>query len=218
MKRFVVVGLGNFGATVTEALQNLGHDVIAIDVSESAVDRIALHAARAAVGDGKDIRVLERIGARGADIGVVSTGNDITASILATMALRDLGVAEIYCKVISHDHARVMEQLGVTETVFPERDSGLRLAARITSVGILNYFRMGANFSIQEMVVPKRWVGQTLRTLELPRNYRVSVIALHDVETDRMIPIPDPDAALRASDTLVIAGTDTDLAAIAEGK
>ncbi len=218
MKRFVVVGLGNFGATVTQALQNLGHDVIAIDVSESAVDQIALHAARAAVGDGKDIRVLERIGARGADIGVVSTGDDITASILATMALRDLGVPEIYCKVISHDHARVMEQLGVTETIFPERDSGLRLAARITSVGILNYFQMGANFSIQEMVVPTGWVGQTLRQLELPRNYRVSVIAVHDILTDRMIPIPDPDAPLKDSDTLIIAGTDTDLAAIAAGK
>lgn len=218
MKRFVVVGLGNFGATVTEALQMQGHDVIAVDVAESAVDRIALHAARAAVGDGKDIRVLERIGARNADVAVVSTGNDITASILATMALRDLGVKEIYCKVISHDHARVMAQLGVNETIFPERDSGLRLAARISSVGILNYFRMGTNFSIQEMVVPQRWIGKTLRELELPRNYRVSVIALHDVLTDKMIPIPDPDAPLKDSDTLIIAGTDEDLETIAEDR
>ncbi len=68
------------------------------------------------------------------------------------------------------------------------------------------------------MVVPTGWVGQTLRQLELPRNYRVSVIAVHDILTDRMIPIPDPDAPLKDSDTLIIAGTDTDLAAIAAGK
>jgi trk system potassium uptake protein TrkA len=216
MKRFVVIGLGNFGASVAESLHATRHDVIAVDSSEEAVDRIAENVTRAAVGDGRHRQVLERIGARDADAGVVSTGDDITASILATLALKDLGVREVYVKVVSHDHARVMEKLGVTETVFPERESGLRLATRITSVGILNYVRLGVGFSLQEMAVPESWIGRSLRDLALPRRFGISVIAVHDILRDEMIPVPDPDARLKDSDTLLVAGKDKDLARAAK--
>lgn len=210
-KRFVIVGLGNFGASVAEALHEKGHEVVALDSHEETVDRIAPFVTRAAVGDGRQAKTLERIGAKGADAGVVSTGDDITASILATMALRDLGVREIYVKVISRDHARVMEKIGVTESIFPERESALRLGTRIASRGILNYFRVGSEMSIQEMAVPEAWIGRSLRELELPRRFRVSVIAVHDMLKDDMKVVPDPDAPLKDSDTLLVAGKDEDL-------
>ena len=216
MKRFVVIGLGNFGSSVAEALHAQGHEVIALDLNEVSVDRIAPHVTRAAVGDGKQLQTLERAGAKGADVGVVSTGDDITASILATMALRDLGVREVYVKVISHDHARVMEKMGVTETVFPERESGLGLATRVSDTRILNYVRLGTGFSVQEMAVPDGWIGRTLRELALPRHFRISVIAVHDVLRDEMIPVPAPDAKLKDSDTLLVAGANEDLARAAK--
>jgi trk system potassium uptake protein len=215
MKRFVIIGLGNFGAGVAETLHRGGHDVVALDTNERAVDRIAQYVGRAAVGDGKDIRTLERIGAGDADAAVVSTGDDITASVLTTLSLRDLGVREIYVKVISRDHARVMEKLGVTETIFPERESALRLGHRIANQTLLNYVQLGANFSIQEMAVPDPWVGRSLRQLELPRKFRISVIAVHDVLTDDIKPVPDPDAPLKESDTLLVAGRDENLAKVA---
>jgi trk system potassium uptake protein len=216
MKRFVIVGLGNFGTSVAESLHSQGHDVIAVDVSEAAVDRIAPNVSRAAVGDGKQIRTLERLGAKGADAGIVSTGDDITASILATMALRDLQVREIYVKVISFDHARVLEKLGVTETVFPERESALRLGRRLSRTGLLNYVPLGAGFSMQEMAVPESWIGRPLSDLQLPRRYGISIVAVHDVLRDEMIPIPKPDSKLKESDTLLVAGTDEALAAAAK--
>ena len=216
MKRFVVIGLGNFGASAAEALQGQQHDVIAIDTSEPAVERIAPLVSRAVVGDGRQLRTLEKLGVRKADAGVVSTGDDITASILATMALRDLKVREIYVKVISADHARVMEKLGVTETIVPERESAFRLATRISRSGILNYVRLGTGFSIQEMAVPESWIGQSLRQLKLPGRFRIGVIAVHDVLTDEMIPVPSPDAPLKDSDTLLVAGKDEDLARAAK--
>ncbi len=215
MKRFVVIGLGNFGSAVAESLHRAGHDVATVDVSQEAVDRIAPYVGRAAVGDGRNAKVLDGIGADGADAAVVSTGDDITASILAALALRDLGVKEIYVKVISSDHARVLERMGVTETIFPERESGIRLATRIGSRGILNYIRLGPDYSIQEMAVPDSWIGKSLRALELPRRYRISVVAVHDVLLDRMLPIPDPNAPLKESDTLLVAGRDEDLEAAA---
>ena len=218
MKRYVVIGLGNFGAAVAEALHAAGHDVTTLDVDETAVDLMASRVGRAAVGDGRNIEVLRSIGAERADIGIVSTGDDITASILSALALKDLGVEEVYVKVISHDHARVAEKMGATETVFPERESGIRLATRIGSAGILNYIRVGEGFGIQEMAVPESWIGQPLRKLHLPRKHKVSIIAVHDVLRDEIMPIPDPDAPLKESDTLLILGRDKDLSAVAKIK
>ena len=216
MKRYIIIGLGNFGSNVAETLHRGGHDVIALDMNEHAVDRIAQFVSRAAVGDGKDARTLERIGAADADAAVVSTGDDITASVLTTLSLRDIGIREIYVKVISRDHARVMEKLGVTETIFPERESAIRLGHRIANQTLLNYVQLGGGFSIQEMAVPDPWVGSSLRDLQLPRKYLISVIAVHDVLTDEMAPVPNPDAPLKESDTLIVAGRDENLARLAK--
>ena len=213
MKRFIVIGLGNFGASVAEALHEQGHDVVAVDAREEPVDRVAAHVSRAAVGDGRQVETLRRLGAEGADGGVVSTGDDITASILATMALRDLGVRDVYVKVISRDHARVMARIGVTETVFPEREAALNLGTRLSSADLLNYVDLGSGHSMQEIAVPADWAGQTLRDLGLRQSHGVSVVAVHDVLRDAMRVPPDPDAPLRPSDALLVAGSDADLRA-----
>jgi trk system potassium uptake protein TrkA len=218
MKRFVIIGLGNFGASLAEALYRQNHDVIALDVDELAVDRITAHVTRAAVGDGRQLETLERLGAKGSDAGVVSTGDDITASILATMALRDLGVSEIYVKVISRDHARVMARMGVAETIFPEREAAFNLGARLSSTSVFNYVNLGAGFGMQEMTVPDKWEGKTLRELQLPAHYRVSVVAIHDVLRDEMHVPPDPDAVLKESDTLLVAGKEKNLERLAKMK
>lgn len=216
MHRFVIVGLGNFGSSVAEALYGHGHDVIAVDIDEQAVDDIAPHCSRAAVGDGREVDMLREIGADAADVAVVSTGDDITASILATMALKDLGVETIYVKVVSDNHARIMRQLGAAETVFPERESGFNLASRISEKGVLNYVRMGRNLSVQELVVPEEWRGHTLRELSVRSEYEVSVVGIHDTTVDEMIVPPDPDETLRHTDTLIIAGTDEAIEKVAE--
>ena len=216
MKRFFVIGLGNFGSAIAEALHADGHDVVAVDKKEDAVERIASHVTRAVVADGQNLQTLERLGAREAAAAVVNTGEDITASVLTTLALRDLGLTEIYVKVISAEHARVLEKIGAAETVFPERDSALRLATRLASTAILNYVRLGPNFSIQEMAVPRAWIGKNLRDLRLPQKFRISVVGVHDVLTDRIVPAPPPDAPLKDSDTLLVAGDDEDLARAAK--
>ena len=208
MKRFLIIGLGNFGSSAAEKLTEMGHEVSTLDRDERAVDRIADRVAQAAVGDGSDPETLQRIGAEDADAAIVSTGDDITASVLAALALRDAGVRELYVKVVSRSHARVMEKLGVTETIFPERESAQRLARRIASKQVVNYFELGPGFSAQELAVPRDWVGKSLRELELPRQYRISVIAVHDYLTDEFRPVPDPDAPLKDSDALLVAGED----------
>lgn len=207
----MVIGLGNFGAGVAQSLHAKGHDVVAVDTDEATVDRMGPQVTRAAVGNGTDRAVLERVGGGEADAAIVSTGDDLAASVLAAMALRDLGVPSIYVKVISMEHARIMDQLGVTETVFPERESAVRLSERLVSTEVLNYVSLAPGFSLRELAVPDVWIGRSLRELELPRRHRVNVLAVHDMLNDQMIPVPDPDAALKESDTILVAGADDDL-------
>lgn len=216
-KRFVIVGLGNFGSAVAEALYANGHEVIVIDHNEDAVDRIAPRVTRSAVGDGRSVEALERLGAKKADAGIVSTGDDIAASLLATLALKDLEVEELYVKVISRDHARVMEKIGVTETIFPERETALSLATRVTGRAVLNFVRLGRDFGLQEMAVPDGWDRKTLRDLSLPREFGILVVGIHDVLTDS-VGAPDPDAVLKESDTLIVAGSDEALSRVAQVK
>lgn len=214
MKRFVVIGLGNFGATAAAELQHNGHDVVALDISESAVEAVADSVSRAAIGDATHPEVLRRAGAEGADAAIVSTGDDITASILSVMALKDCRVQAIYVKVISSVHARIMEKIGVSETIFPERESAIRLSKRIVAKNLVNFVQLGPGFAAQEMAVPDSWVGQSLRELSLPQQYGISVIAVHDYLLDEYRAIPSPDASLKDSDALLVAGEEESLSRV----
>ena len=212
MKRFIIVGLGNFGSSVAETLCAAGYDVSALDTDAERVDGMARKVTRAAVGDGADLRTLKRIGAEDANAAIISTGDDITASALTALVMRDIGIEEIYVKVVSHDHARLIEKIGVTETIFPEHESGMRLAKRIAMHTLLNYVQLSPGFGVQEMAVPEEWLGRSLRELELPRKHSISVVAVNDMLLGRIQAAPDPDAVLKDSDTLLVAGTDENLA------
>jgi trk system potassium uptake protein TrkA len=205
VNRYVVIGLGNFGATIAQRLYALGHEVVALDLDARAVDAVGPMVTRAVVGDATRREVLEEAGADGADAGIVSIGENLGASILSLLALRDVGVKSTFVKVISEDHARIAEALGVTDTIFPEHQSALNLASRITSGKLLHYTAYGDQFGIQEMAVPDAWAGKTLQELQLPVAYQIQIVAVHDLLRD-VIAVPKPTQSLTPSDTLLVAG------------
>jgi trk system potassium uptake protein TrkA len=213
VKRFAVIGLGNFGAFVASRLYGLGYDVIAIDRRPEMIDRIGPQVTRAVAGDGTKVEMLRELGVRECDAAIISTGDDMGASILALLAVHDLKVQEIYVKVHSDEHRRIADALGATESIFPEREAAASLASRLTSSKLLRYVELGAEFGLQEMAVPNTWEGRTLRDLELRTSHDVQVVAVHDVLRDT-ITIPDPDRALTQSDTLLVAGAPDALQAI----
>jgi trk system potassium uptake protein TrkA len=215
MKRIVVIGLGNFGMAVAESLARKGVDVIAVDRRQELVDHIAEWAARSVVCDGTNATVLREVGGKGADVGIVSTGDDITASILAVLALKDIGVRDIHVKVISEQHARVVDKLGVASTVFPERDSGRRLAESVVTQEILSFIPLSDDFAMQEMAIPDSWLGESLKTLDIRRRFNIGVVAVKDMLTGSMAGVPDPEAPLKDSDTLFVSGAPADLARVA---
>lgn len=211
-KRFVVIGLGSFGSWVAQALFDAGFDVIALDLNEELVDRFADRVTRCVVADGTDPEILREVGADRADAAVISTGTDLAATIMGVLALRDLGVDDIYAKITDLRAAKALERFEVRELIFPERDEAQRLARRLQSTTVLDYVPLGGEYSIQEMAVPHQWVGQTLRELSLPDEHGVQIIALYDVLRDQWQVVPDPDEALTESHVAVIAGPDTTLA------
>ena len=205
MKRFTVIGIGNFGGFVASRLFRSGYDVIAIDKDEQVVDRIGPNVSRAVAGDATTVELLRELGVRESDAAIVATGGNLAASVLILLALRDLGVDEIYVKVTSREHMRIADALGATEAIFPEREAAEGLATRLTSGKLLKYVELGEEFSLQEMAVPDAWHGKSLRSLELPVKYHVQIVAVHDVLRDT-VEIPDPVKPLTPSDTLLVAG------------
>jgi trk system potassium uptake protein TrkA len=205
VNRYVVVGLGHFGSFIAKRLYELGNDVVALDTDVNVVDAHGPFVTRALAGDATKKEVLHEAGAEDADVGIVSTGENLGASILSLLALRDLNVKAIYVKVQSIEHARIAEALGATDTVFPEMQSATNLAQRITSGRLLHYTAYGEQFGIQEMAVPDSWAGKTLQDLRLPQEYQIQVVAVHDNLRDT-ITIPVPTRPLTPSDTLLIAG------------
>lgn len=216
VRRFVVIGLGNFGSGVVETLHRLGHEVIAIDLDRDKVEAAEPNAARAVVADGTDAGTLDRIGAAGADAGIVSVGTDIASSVLAVMALHDLDVRELYVKAISDDHATILERIGATEVIRPERETAVRISIRLAE-RLLDYMPIAPGYSMEQIPTPDAFIGKTLLDLRLPQERGIGVVAIHDVLTDALYVVPPADYPLKESDTLWVVGPDEALADLTAG-
>jgi len=213
-RRILVVGLGHFGWWAASSLHALGHDVVAIDRDESRVDLAGDVVSLGVAGDATRPELLRQIGAEGAEVALISTGNDLASAILCVQALKDLDIDEIYVKVTSRRAARAIEAFGVTETVFPEREAAHRLAQRIGTKTVLDYIPLTAGYSIQEIAIPDAWIGHSLDELRLPQLHGIQVVALIDVLSGEVQMVPDPQRPLTESDVAVVLGRDEVVAAM----
>jgi trk system potassium uptake protein TrkA len=214
MQRFIVVGLGHFGSWVAQTLYRYGKEVVGIDMRAEVVDRHVDMMTKGIVGDATDRQLLTDLGFGASDTAVVSTGGDLAAGVLVTQALKDLEVREVYVKVASEDAARVFESIGVTDTILPEREAALRLAHRLRSKAVFDYLPLTKGYSMQEVAIPDEWIGRSLRDLQLPHTHGINVVALYDVLTDRLQPVPDPDTPLTESNLAIVVGQDDVIAKV----
>jgi trk system potassium uptake protein TrkA len=215
--RVLLVGFGAFGLWFARTMREIGHEVVTIERDGALVDRYADWADRAILGDATDPVVLERAGARDVDAAVIGTSEALATTILTTVALRDLGVRQIYAKVRSENEARALEGLDITEAVFPEREAAFRLAHRMASSTVLQYTPIAPGYSVQEMAMPDDWVGQTIVGLDPRARLGIQVIAVRDALTGEFKLPPDPGSVLKPSDSLVLAGSDDALAKLSQG-
>lgn len=205
MKSYIVIGLGRFGAEMAVKLYECGEDVLAIDTDESLVDKIADRVTRAVAADAKDVDVLKKLGAGNFDRAVVAVGSDLAASALITMNLKSLGVPYILCKAHDDTYREILEKLGATRVIIPEREMADKLSLGLTSAGIMEYIEISDEYGIVEMAPPEAWIGKCIRNLDLRRKYNANVIALR--QGDELCIPPDIDAELDKNTTLVMLGS-----------
>lgn len=215
--RVLLIGFGAFGLWFARTMCDLGHEVVAIERDGDLVDRYADWASRVIMGDATDTSLLERAGAREVDAAVIGTAESLATTILATVALRDLGVRQIYAKVRSENEARALEGLDITEAIFPEREAAFRLAHRIATSSVLQYLPLAPGYSVQEMACPDAWVGKTILAIDPRAKLGIQVIAVRDALTGEFKLPPDPNAVVKPSDALVLAGSDDALARLSAG-
>ena len=204
MKSYIVIGLGRFGAEMAVKLYECGEDVLAVDTDEMLVDKIADRVTRAVAADARDVDVLKKLGAGNFDRAVVAVGSDLAASALITMNLKSLGVPYILCKAHDDTYREILEKLGATRVIIPEREMADKLSLGLTSAGIMEYIEISDEYGIVEMAPPEAWIGKCIRNLDLRRKYNANVIALRQGD-DLCIP-PDIDAELDENTTLVMLG------------
>ena len=212
MKSYMIIGLGRFGSSVARQLCRLGAEVLAIDIRSDLVQQIAPDVTHAVVGDAQDKEVLRALGAGHFDCALIAIGDDLAASVLTTMNLKELNVPYIVCKAHDETHRRVLEKLGVDRVVIPEREHGERLARSLHSHNVLDYIELSEAYGILEIPAPKSWVGKTLKELNVRAKLGVNIIA---VESDGKTNVsPAADYCIQAGDMMVVLGENYALEAV----
>lgn len=222
MKRlFAVIGLGRFGYSVAETLVKKGCEVLAIDRDDEKVQAISDIATFAVQCDATDERALKAVSAQNVDVAVVSIGENIEASILIVQTLKEMGVKSIVAKAVAPIQGKILQNLGVDEVIYPERDTAIRLAHRLVSPNVLEYLELAPGYSIEEITVPDRYSGMTLAETKIREQYNLNVIGIKKQVT-RMVKgrmmkdetfnfTPSPDDVVEKGDVLVIIGKEEDL-------
>ncbi len=205
MKSYVVIGLGRFGAEIAAKLYACGEEVLAVDLDEQIVDKIADRVTRAVAADARDRDVLEKLGVENFDRAVVAVGSDLAASALITMNLKALGVSYIVCKAHDDTYREILEKLGADRVIIPEWEAADKLALGLTHAGVMEYIELSEEFGILEIEPMEKWLGKTIRALEMRSRFGVNVIALR--RGDAISIPPDIDAPLDTDMTLVILGS-----------
>ena len=209
MKSFAIIGIGNFGRSVETTLCKLGHEVLAMDISEDRVRDIADHVTAAVQINVTDERAMRQVGIRNFDCVIISVGEDIRASILATVLCKEMGAKHVVAKASDDMHAKILLKTGADSVVRPEHESGVRLARSLVSDSVIDYLDLSDEYSIHEMRIPRVWVDKSIMKIDVRRNYGISIIAIR--RGGRIIVAIDPEQPLKADDILVMIGSNKSL-------
>jgi trk system potassium uptake protein TrkA len=214
MKRVVVIGLGIFGSQLARQLHDKGIEVVAVDKNKDVVQRIRDHSTKAVLADATDKEVFESIGIAAEDTVVVSFGEDLSASTLLTLYLKEMKVREIIVKVPNEDYKRILLKVGASEAIIPEREMANKVARSIISPNVLEYLPISEDYTICELAPPTTFIGKSLAELDLRKKYQLQVIAIRDVLSESLQLVPRANSIIKDSDVLVIIGREEDIAKV----
>lgn len=204
-KNFAIIGLGRFGSSICQTLVESGHDVLAIDINEDRVNEHMNIATHAVVANAQDESVLRSLGIRNFDHVIIAIGEDIQASILTTLMIKEMGNPYITAKAQNEYHGKVLEKIGADHVVHPERDMGIRIGHHLVSRNVVDYLELSDKYSLVELKVTNpKFFNKTLFELDFRQRFGLNVIGIR--RGREMIISPAADAVIKVDDTLMIVG------------
>src|SRR5690554_6571368 len=177
-KQFAVIGLGRFGSSVCKELYLMNQEVLAIDKSEERIAELTGHATQTAKIDVVDEKALFEIGIKNFDHVIVGIGDDIQASILCTLILKEYGVKNVWVKAQNDHHHKVLQKIGADRIFRPEKDMGNRIAEFLTSEKVIDYIDLSKDYSIIEILATEKVEGKSLIDLDASRKYGCTILAI----------------------------------------
>ncbi len=209
MKNILLIGLGRFGRHCARKLNELGHQVMAIDVREDRVDAVLPYVTDAMIGNSTRKDFMKTLGVRNFDICIVAIGDDFQSSLETTALLKDLGARHVVARAARDVHARFLAGNGADDVIYPERQLAEWAAIRYSSNHILDYIPLSEEYAVYEIEIPSGWIGHSLADLDLRRTHKINVFAIKQGE--RLITDLHPDAPLRRNQTLLVIGNNKEI-------
>lgn len=211
VKSYAVLGLGSFGKSVARSFMELGIEVLAVDRNKIIVNEIASEVTYAVQMDVTNEDALKSIGVEKMDGVIVAIGENLEASVMSTLLVKELGVPYVVAKAETEMQKKILEKIGADKVVFPEKEMGVRLAKNIAG-NFLDVFDLSSKDSMVELKVKEEWIGKSIRELDFRNRYHLNIVAFR--RDGKLDSFPDPDDVLQRDDIIITVGKNEDLSRI----
>ena len=209
MKTVLLIGIGRFGKYIALQMNQLGHEIMAVDKNEEVINEILPYVTNAQIGDSANIDFLKSLGIRNFDICIVAIGKNFQSSLETTSTLKDLGAKLVVSRASSDVHAKFLLRNGADEVLYPEKQLAKWAAIRYGSNHIFDYIELDKKHAIFEVSVPRSWVGKTVGKINIRRNYNINIVALKtNGNADVAV---NTDSVLTENMTMLVVGEYKDL-------
>ncbi len=177
-KSYAIFGLGRYGLAVAKELVNSGAEVLAVDANENIVNSAVADIPFCKCADITDMEVIKRLGISNMDVVIIAMANNLEASVMAVMLCKEVGVKTVIAKCANEVHKKILSKVGADKVVFPENESGTRLAKNLLSSGFVDVIELSNEVSLIELEVKPEWVDKTLVELNLRKKHGINIIAI----------------------------------------
>lgn len=199
---YAVFGMGKYGRSVAKELVKSGMDVLAVDINEDIVNEAMMEIPYCKCADVTDAEVLKQLGIANIDVVIISMATNLEACVLSTMLCKEAGVGTVIVKCASEINCKILSKVGADQIVFPERESGMRLAKNLVSSGFVDIVELSKDVSMVELEVRKEWEGKNLLELNLRKKYSINIVAIN--EGKNVCVNIDPEKPLDKSMKLIV--------------
>ena len=209
MKSILLIGLGRFGRHIAMKLDEMNHQVMAVDNKEERVNAVLPYVTNAQIGDSTNEEFLASLGVRNFDVCIVAIGDDFQNSLETTSLLKELGAQFVVSRAARDVHAKFLLRNGADEIVYPEKQLAKWIAFRYTADNVLDYIELGKNYSIFEVEMPENWIGKTVGEVDVRKFYDINILSIkHEGSFKMRI---SSETQFLEGDTLLVLGHNKDI-------